>query len=132
MVLEEHSDLELAGIRFQIGIFEEALATDPEDTEALRYLAHAYTLVGRPSDGLSADRRLVELLPRDPRVRYNLACSCALAGLTDEALRVLREAYELGFSDLNLLRKDRDLDALRSDDRFLEIEKLIESRRAGQ
>ncbi len=80
MVLEEHSDLELAGIRFQIGIFEEALATDPTDTDALRYLAHAYTIVGRANDGLNADRRLVGLLPSDSRVRYNLACSCALAG----------------------------------------------------
>ena len=77
---EQPEGLELAGVRFQIGIFEEALVQDPDDTEALRFLAHAYNLVGRPEDGLEADRRLVELAPDDPRARYNLACACALAG----------------------------------------------------
>ena len=125
MVLEEHSDLELAGIRFQIGIFEEALAANPGDAESLRYLAHAYTIVGRNHDGLCADRRLVELLPGDPRVRYNLACSCALAGCSEEALEVLSEACKLGFADINLLRKDQDLDSLRDHPGFHAIEQQL-------
>ena len=125
MVMEEHSELELAGIRFQIGIFEEALSTNPTDTEALRYLAHAYTIVGRANDGLEADRRLVGLLPSDSRVRYNLACSCALAGRGDEAIAMLQEACALGFSDITLLRKDKDLDTLRDDSRYREIEEEL-------
>ena len=122
MVLEEHSDLELAGIRFQISMFEEALANDSGDTEALRYLAHAYTVIGRSGDGLNADRRLVELLPRDPRVRYNLACYLALADNTEEAFGALHEACDLGFTDVNLMRKDKDLDSLRNDARYIEVE----------
>jgi Flp pilus assembly protein TadD len=125
MVLEEHGEIELAGIRFQIGIFEEALAANREDAEALRFLAHAYTVVGRLAEGLLADRRLVELLPRDARVRYNLACSFALNGNPDEALAALEKACELGFDDLALLRKDRDLDAVRDDPRFAAIEKRL-------
>lgn len=131
MVLEGHDELELAGIRFQIGIFEEALAANPNDTEALRYLAHAYGIVGRPEDGLAADRRLVELLPRDPRVRYNLACALALAGRTEEAFTALLEACELGFDDLALMRKDHDLDSLRGDERYLEVERMIARRKLG-
>ena len=127
MVLEEHGEIELAGIRFQIGIFEEALAANGEDMDALRFLAHAYTVVGRLLDGLAADRRLVALLPKDPRVRYNLACSLALNGRHEEAIETLEKACELGFDDLALLRKDRDLDALRDDPRFV----AIESRLAG-
>ena len=125
MVLEEHSGLELAGIRFQIGIFEEALEVDPGDTDALRYLAHAYTIVDRQDDGLAADRRLVELLPNDSRVRYNLACSCALTGRSDEALAALEEACSLGFADLTLLLKDNDLDSIRHDPRYIEIERAL-------
>jgi tetratricopeptide (TPR) repeat protein len=122
---EAPSGLDLAGLRFQIGIWEEVLRHAPGDTEALRFLAHAYFAVGRQEDGLAIDRRLMDLLPRDARVRYNLACSCALLGRRDEAFERLREACELGFDDLNLLRRDHDLDGLREDARFREIERLM-------
>jgi tetratricopeptide (TPR) repeat protein len=129
---QELSGLDLAALRFQIGICEEVLRISPADTEALRFLAHAYIAVGRLDDGLAADRRLVELLPHDPRARYNLACSCALTGRTDEALDRLREACDLGFDDLNLLRRDRDLDALRAHPRYKEVERELQRRLKGR
>ena len=123
---EAPTGLDLATLAFQIGICEEVLRLTPDDTEALRFLSHAYFAVGRQQDGLLADRRLVHLLPRDPRVRYNLACSCALLGRPDEAIERLREACGLGFDDLNLLRRDKDLDTLRDDPRFKEIEEGLQ------
>jgi tetratricopeptide (TPR) repeat protein len=125
---EAPTGLDLATLRFQIGICEEVLRNSPDDTESLRFLAHAYFAIGRPEEGLAADRRLADLLPRDPRVRYNLACSCALLGRPDEALERLREACDLGFDDLNLLRRDRDLDAIRQDPRFQEVERRLAQR----
>jgi tetratricopeptide (TPR) repeat protein len=129
MVAGEPDPIERAGLRFQVGLAEEALAVDPTDIEALRYLAHAYSLLGRIEEGLRADRRLVELLPGDPRVRYNLACSCALSDLHDEAIERLEEAVGLGFADLELMRRDADLDALRVDPRFLAIEERLAGKR---
>ena len=125
---EAPTGLDLATLRFQIGICEEILRQAPEDTESLRFLAHAYFAVGRPEDGLLADRRLMDLLPRDPRVRYNLACSCALLGKPDEAFERLREACDLGFDDLNLLQRDKDLETLRADPRFQAIESALKRR----
>ena len=61
----------------------------------------------RPEDGLEADRRLMALLPQDPRVRYNLACSCALLGQTDEAFQRLSEACDLGFATVELSHNTR-------------------------
>jgi Flp pilus assembly protein TadD len=132
MAADKPSPLELAGMRFQIAILEEALREDPEDTESLRFLAHAYTGVGRLEDGLAADRRLVEILPADPRVRYNLACSCALTSRIDEALQVLSEACALGFDDLALLRRDPDLDGVRGDPRYEQIERRLAQRLRGE
>lgn len=132
MAADKGSPIELAGLRFQISILEEALRADPHDTETLRYLAHAYVGVGRPEDGLAIDRRLVELLPTDPRVRYNLACSCALTGRVEEALEVLGEACALGFDDLALLRRDGDLDGVREDPRYRQIEGALAERLGGE
>ena len=111
----------LAGIRFQIAVWEEILGRRPDDTEALRFLAHAYTQVGRIEDGLGADRRLAKLLPQDPRVRYNLACSLALSGDGAAAIEELNRACQLGFDDLNLLRRDQDFDSLRDHPDFLAV-----------
>ena len=126
MVMEKPDAIELAGIRFQIGVAEEALSAQPDDTDILRYLAHAYTLIGRAEEGLLADQRLVELLPRDARVHYNLACSYALTGNKEEAIETLQAAVELGFEDLELLRNDEDLAILRTESRFKEIENHLE------
>jgi Flp pilus assembly protein TadD len=131
MAVDKPDPLELLGMRFQIAILEEAVRRDPEDTEALRFLAHAYVGVGRLEDGLAADRRLVEILPTDPRVRYNLACSCALTNRIEEALEVLGEACALGFDDLALLRRDRDLDGVRGDPRYEQIERRLAQRLRG-
>lgn len=106
------------GNRFLEGIHEEALRGDPGDIESLAFLAHAYTRSGRIAEGLSLDRRLAGLLPGDPVVRYNLACSLALAGEVEEALETLGEARRLGWSDAGHARGDADLASLRGDPRF--------------
>ena len=123
---ETDRQIEQAGLRFQIGMFEVALESDADDTEALRFLAHAYGAVGRHAERLQADQRLTALLPRDPRAYYNLACSHALMGQGDEAIAALEQACGLGFSDPVLLRRDDELDSLREDPRFQAIERLIE------
>jgi len=113
--------IEQASLRFQVGIYEEALGAHPDDAEALRFLSHAYASLGRHTEGLRVDRRLVELLPGDERARYNLACSLVADGKLEEALQTLAEAIRLGYCDLGLLRKDKDLDPLRRDPRFLAL-----------
>lgn len=131
MVTGRHDELERAALRFQVAVAEESVAQRPGDVDALRFLAHGYTALGRLEEGLGADRKLVELLPRDPQARYNLACSQSLCGRREEALASLASACELGFSDLKLLRTDHDLDPIRSDPRFAAILEGVERRRPG-
>jgi len=58
---------------------------------------------------------LASLLPSDPVVHYNLACSLALVGEQREGVARLRRALELGYSDFEYLACDSDLDNLRDD-----------------
>lgn len=54
----------------------------------------------------------------DPDSHYNAACCAALAGDTDTAFAQLEAAWAVGFTDLDLLEGDSDLDTLRTDDRW--------------
>ena len=63
------------------------------------------TLKGDHQRALSIDLRLAQLRPHDCIVRYNLACSLALHGKSDEAIVQLREAMQREM--LALLREAR-------------------------
>ncbi|MDE0892221.1 MAG: hypothetical protein OSB14_08565, partial [Planctomycetota bacterium] len=84
-------------------------------------LAQAHTRLGEFESGLALDRHLTRLLPEDPTVRYNLACSLALTERTLESLETLELSINLGYDDAAYLLKDEDLRSLRELPRFQEI-----------
>ncbi len=59
---------------------------------------------------------------------YNAACSLALANRGDEAMAVLREAFDAGFSDLAVFENDTELDSLRKRPDFIEFVAGIDGR----
>lgn len=95
---------------------------------ALFELGAVLTRLGRYEEGLAVDHRLVKLEPDQPVLHYNLACSLALLQKSDEAFAALERAIELGYDDLEHLKRDRDLQHLREDARFQQmIQKIGES-----
>lgn len=99
-------------------LLEAVSASMPGDVEALRALADQYTEEGFHAEGLAVDLRLAHLLPEDPLVHYNLACSLSLTGDLDASLRALKRAVKFGYGDIKYLMKDRDLAALRKTEAF--------------
>jgi hypothetical protein len=67
------------------------------------------------------------LLPADPNFAYNLACALARQGKADAALDTLREAVTLGFRNIDLIRRDADLSALRFRPAFAGVLKQAET-----
>ena len=118
--------LETVGLEFLAAFLHKETSRNPGNLQALAELAHVLTRMGRIEDGLSADRRLVELAPNSPTVHYNLACSLCLLGRSDPAIDALERAVELGYDDLEHLVGDTDLESLHRDTRF---QSLIESLR---
>jgi len=109
------------GREFMLAILEVETARHPENIEALAELGHAYTREGRHVDGLRIDRKLARLIPDDPTVHYNLACSLSLLERPDAALDALEASVRLGYADYEFMVKDEDLAALRGDRRFEEL-----------
>lgn len=67
--------------------------------------------------------------PANPVHRYNLACieSRAGGGFLPRALEALEQAVQLGFNDLNALRTDPDLAAIRGEPQFTELVQRLTS-----
>ncbi|MFQ5956987.1 MAG: tetratricopeptide repeat protein [Candidatus Brocadiales bacterium] len=123
------NEFKRSGEDFTIWFFEGVLEKNPNYIDCLMYLGNAYTASGRHEEGMKIDKRLVELRPKDPLVRYNFACSCSLLGDVDTALRELETSITLGYKDVRHIEMDRDLDRLRDDKRYWEL--IAQIKRAG-
>jgi hypothetical protein len=98
---------------FEISFFEAVLHHDPQCVDVIEIHGGLYTKLGRVSDGLKMDRKLVRLQPANATAHYNLACSLALSKRNADALRSLRHAIVLGYRDFEWMSHDPDLQGLK-------------------
>ena len=106
---------------FDIAFFEAIHTRVPSYVDVIELLGGLYTKTGRISDGLRMDRKLVRLQPDNATAHYNLACSLALCKRRPDALRALRKAITLGYSDREWMLKDPDLACLKDDPNFKKL-----------
>jgi tetratricopeptide (TPR) repeat protein len=121
---KEQRDLDV-----EIGFLEGIVGRDPKYVEALQVLGDNYTRRGKFTEGMQVDEKLSTLLPNDPTVLYNLACSYALTRRLQQAAAALLRALDYGYNDFKWLLKDPDLQNLRDDDLFKVIRARIRSRK---
>lgn len=112
-------EIEAIGDRHVLELLQGAARRRPGNLRVLFELGDLLTRLGRVRDGLQVDLRLAEILPRDPTVHYNLACSYALLGRIEEAFAELEAAIGLGYRDAAHMAADPDLESLRPDPRFV-------------
>ena len=106
---------------FELGFYEDLHKRMPKDTRVVALLAHLYTKTGSIDLGLKMDRKLARLLPEDPTVQYNLACSLALKGRLADAVAALNCAVSLGYKDVQWMRNDPDLSDLLEHPAFVQL-----------
>ena len=109
----------------KISFLEGLVARDPAYIDALQLLGDHYTERGALGNSLKVDQQLSALLPRNPLVFYNLACSYSLNGDYDLAAASLESALTLGFRDFKWLARDPDLRSLRKHPLFRPIRDKI-------
>jgi tetratricopeptide (TPR) repeat protein len=109
----------------EIAFLEGLVRRDPGYVDALQLLGDDYTRRGRFEEGLSVDRKLSELEPKNPLSFYNLACSLSLTGNLDDAARALESAIDLGYRDFKWLSRDPDLKALRKHAHYTRLREKI-------
>ena len=106
---------------FDREFFDSILDRNNSNSDVLRRQAELLSRQGDHESALQLDRRLVQLHPNDPIVQYNVACSLAMTGQTQEAIEVLSRAIELGYRDFAHMEADADLDQLRDEPGFQEL-----------
>ena len=119
--LDNNEDSYSNNCDWEIAFFEGIVGSAPKYVEALANLGNLYTKRGDYYKGLEIDKRLVELLPDDPIIHYNLACSLSLTDDRDAALVELQKAIQCGYSDYTYMLEDEDLESVRNDPRFFEL-----------
>lgn len=117
---------------FEITFYEKLLRAYPDFVDVLTPLGDAYTRRGLYEKGLQVDLRLLALRGHDPLTWYNLACSYSLLNRVEEAVKALRRAFELGYSDLAYLKKDPDLANVRNSESFRQLVATLPSLSAPQ
>jgi len=120
MTRSEQRDLDV-----KIEFIEGLVRRDPGYVDALQLLGDHYTQRGRYAEGLKVDERLARLRPDDALVFYNLACSYSLTEQFDRAALTLEKALRLGYRDFNWLAKDPDLQKLRQQPVYRDIQDKI-------
>ena len=101
------------------------LELNPDDVRALYLGASTHIKLGNKKLGLEWANKALELEPEDNGVIYNVACSYSLLGKIEEAIELLRKAIDGGFSQVEWLENDSDLDPLRDHPKFQSlIEKM--------
>ncbi|MEI8176749.1 MAG: hypothetical protein WCG78_07795 [Candidatus Omnitrophota bacterium] len=106
---------------FEITFYEDLVRDKPDFVDALVALGDAYSKKGFYEKGLAIDKKLLEIDPQEPTFHYNLSCDYSLLKEPDSCLESLAEAIRLGYTDLEHIEKDPDLDYVRHNPRFKEL-----------
>lgn len=115
------------GDEFLVEFYDAEVRRYPSNIEALSELGQVLTRLAHYERGLEVDRQLVRLVPDNPTVHYNLACSLARLGRLDESLDALEGSVELGYADGEYMQADDDLANLRDEERFRSLLRRIET-----
>ncbi len=110
-----------------------ALAKDPNDTDAIGFGACAYSVLGDADSARAWARRAMLIDPDNRMTRYNLACALgADIGDHDGALDLLGPYFATATAaELAHIRVDPDLDALRTEPRYIAMLAEADARVGG-
>jgi Flp pilus assembly protein TadD len=118
--LGRQEEAELAS-RQLLELLPNYLLQNPDDSRARMYYAITLAEKGFKDDAIREGAKALELSPGDPMMLYNCACLYSQLGEVERAIDTLREAIAGGYENFGWMKHDPDLDALRSDPKFIAL-----------
>jgi len=109
-------------------LWEKAVAANPVNGSFWNNLAMAHYNAKDYRRAITAYEKVGALGDNSPaNIAYNIACSYALLGEKEAALKWLEKSVDLGFADLRHVQTDTDLNALHDDARFKQLVGLVDT-----
>lgn len=108
----------MAAFRRGVDVARRHLEVYPDEARAWYLGAIGLIYTGDVDTGLEWAERARSIDPENPLLQYNLCAVNAYAGRLDEAAGFMEEAVRLGYSHVESLEADPDLEAVRSHPRF--------------
>jgi Tfp pilus assembly protein PilF len=97
----------------KIDVYDQILAVNPEDTEALAYKADEVLEIGEAQWALNLCNKALAIDPNYPYAHYQRACANSTLHHVDAAYEDLMQAIELSATYADEARTDRGLNNLR-------------------
>lgn len=113
-------------------IYERHVRLNPDDYHARVRLAGILGWCGRLEDSFAEADKLAAVTSLDGFVCYNLACLYLNQNMRERGISLLQRAIQEGFSDVDLIRHDPDLDPLRGTPEFEKLMKELEEKVAKE
>jgi serine/threonine protein kinase/Tfp pilus assembly protein PilF len=104
-------------------VYPRYLLQHPEDGRAYMFYATDLAQAGRTEEAKANAEKALELSPGDPLMLYNGACFYARMGETQLALESLKGAVDSGFENYEWIKRDADLESIRSEAAYKEMMK---------
>ena len=102
--------------------FEHALRIDPTLVETHNNIGIILFNLGKPYDALNHFKSVIRLNPAyNPSIYYNTACVYARLNNIEESIVWLRKAADSGYNKWDVIKKDKDLENIRSSEGYKEI-----------
>jgi tetratricopeptide (TPR) repeat protein len=107
--------------------FKKALKDSPGNFRTHYEIAMAYLLSKKYALSVTHYKKCLKQQPNNYLAHYNLACAYSLMNNVDNALKHLTLSVENGYRDISHMDKDKDLDNIRSDQRYKDLKNKLES-----
>jgi len=118
-LFREHLEAHLVEAREYAGRWAELTAAKKEFLQIMKMVHEK-----QYDRALEGYKKIAEAFPKSDHGKvsiYNTACVYALMGQADLALEWLEKAMLIGYRDIEIMKRDTDLDSLRGDPRFLKL-----------
>jgi tetratricopeptide (TPR) repeat protein len=104
-------------------VYPRYLLKHPEDGRAYMFYATDLAQAGQIELAKTQAEKALELSPGDPLMLYNGACFYARMGEASLAIESLKEAVNSGFENYEWIKRDADLESIRSEPAYKEMMK---------